>query len=224
MQPAWLTSTLASDRLAGVDPALVAQAAADPDHLAHIRSAIKPPDPSDPRAAQKAFNLSDLFLQVSYRDGYGPDAAALARYMYETDPEHHGYTLAAVAERRPIEEFEADILHIAFEPRADTIGWKRSRYFASAIHVQRLALMVRQLPRPLPKGAPEFTVADVREVTCYHWTLRASYAQGDQAENIAKVAAILDEPEHKHRPGNDHDVENCRTIIWRLTELGGRQP
>lgn len=224
--PPWLDQTLASTNSQRLDPQIVAAAAADSDHIARIEAATRPPDPEKPDARDQARNLSYLAIQLHAGSSDRAPYLALARRMYAIDPEHHGYTLAAVAESQPFDVCEAEVLRIAFDPRTtDSIGWRSSRHLAAASLVARLATDpgVPMLPRPLPPGAPEFVVAEGRNITCNHWTLRAAYAQGDQAENIETVKAMI-EPDSFYRPGDDHDAENCFTIIWRLTELGGRKP
>lgn len=224
-QPAWLTSALASDRLGGLTQDVITQAAADPDHIAALRAAVRAPDPDNPRAAKEASNLSHLVIQLSYKHDNSPEYLALARRMYAADPEHHGYTLAAIAARQPFEACEAEVLRVAFDPRSTASpAWQRSRALAASTLVQRLALDVPRLPRRPPADAPAFSVADGREITCFHWTLRAAYGQGPEGEAINKVAAILDNPESPHYPVNDHDAENCRTVIWRLTSPRDQQP
>lgn len=217
--PSWLTNTLASDRLGGIDPALIDEAAADPDHIARIQSAAQAPDPGNPRAGQEARNLHYLVIGLEHKL-QRPEYLALARRMYEIDPEHHATTLTYIASRRPLEECEAEILRIAFDPLAvgGTPARRHARSVAALSLIQRLVYDAPQLPRDVPSGAPAFTVDSADRVACYQWTLRAGYGQGDQHENIAQAADCLDGP---NAPANDHDASDCRTLLWRLTELGG---
>src|SRR5690606_7592372 len=136
--PPWLDQTLASTNSQRLDPQIVAAAAADSDHIARIEAATRPPDPKNP--GDRARNLSYLVIQLHAGSSDRGPYLALARRMYAIDPEHHGYTLAAVAEREPFDVCEAEVLRIAFDPRTtDSIGLRSSRHLAAASLVARLA-------------------------------------------------------------------------------------
>lgn len=222
--PAWLVAAMTAPRHAGVSDRVVEEAAADPDHVARIRRAIRPMNDLE------AYNLSKLVERLDIRNFRGdlsaspPEYLGLARFMYQADPGRFGRTLACIARYRPFDECEAEVLRIAFDPRAMGEGgmsWKSSREWAAMLLVQRLAIDVPMLPRALPEGAPAFTVDEDDRIACFHWTLCAAYAQGDVERAAANVTELL---EGDRGPGNDHEAEDCRTVIWRITELGGKKP
>jgi hypothetical protein len=221
VQPDWLTRTLASQSLGGLEPEIVDEAAKDPDRIRSIESA------ATGRTDTEVFHLQYLVIGLDNKERR-PEYLALARSMYRADPEQYGYTLAALLGHRPFDEAEVELLKIAFDPRANASsqGWRGSRSLAATLLVQRLAFDVRVLPRPVPAGAPGFTVdTNDRWAECHQRALAVGYGQGNRDATIAAAEQCL--ADEKRAPGNDHDAEDCRTVISRIKELGGgsgRQP
>ncbi len=217
-QPTWLTQTLQSELLGGLEPEIIEAAAKDPDHIRIIESAAAG------RTDDEVFHLEYLVIGLDNKDRR-PEYLSLARAMYRAVPEQYGYTLAALLAHQGFDEAELELLTIAFDPRANASSreWRGSRSLAATLLVQRLAFDVRQLPRAVPAGAPEFKVdANDRWAECHQLALLVGYGQGERDAMIAAAEQCL--ADEKRAPVNDHDAEDCRTVIWRVKELGGRQP
>jgi hypothetical protein len=139
--------------------------------------------------------------------------------MYQVDPLHHASTFVWIAGNHPFEESEAELLRLAFRPRAtDAPAADRNGVFDAAAHVvQRLALSVRTIPRPVPPGAGDMTVwpNDAR-MACLQHVIRIGYGQPGSAESIQTVEACL--KDDFCRPVNDHEAEECHTVLYRLRE------
>lgn len=207
--PKWITDTLASDLLGGIDESLIHAAAADPSYIEVIEAAVKPGE------SRQASNLRYLLSGIDYRMRRA-EHLALARRMHQMDPVNHAETLVWVAWRHPFAECEAELLWIAFQPeRADREEESRraARWAAQAV-VQRLALDVPRLPRALPKGAPELNVwmNDPRHA-CVQHTICVGYGYGDTAASAKFVEECL--ADDARRPGNDHEVGECETVLDR---------
>ena len=70
------------------------------------------------RTDAEAFHLQYLVIGLD-NSNRRSEYLALARSMFRTAPEHYAYTLAALLGNRPLDEGEAELLSIAFDPRAN---------------------------------------------------------------------------------------------------------
>lgn len=211
-RPQWLIDTLNSNRLGGIDPALVVAAAADPDHVRAIESAIRSGQP------REAFNLRFLLGGLDYRE-QRPEYLALARRMYQTDPDAHAETLVWIAEYRPIETCEVEVLRIAFmpvDPTGDPDSRRHARHAAASNLTRRLAFDAASLPRPLPQGAPALSLAADTRVECFQRAILLGYGIGDRNTELASLNALLKDPDR--RPSNDHEAADCETVAYRIQE------
>lgn len=210
--PQWMTDVLGSQRLGGLDDSLVEAAARDADHVRVIASAIRPAQ--DREAANLRYLLHGLDVKQA-REEY----LTLARMMHRADPERHATTLVWMSERRPLEQCEAEVLRLAFDPRGRDVGraWGIGRETAAGTLVQRLAFDVPTLPKSLPKGAPALGVAQGTHSECYQRAILLAYGVGERDSARAALERCL--ATRGLKPINDHDIANCKRIISRV--MGG---
>lgn len=227
--PKWINDVISSTLLGNPDPAHVEAARADPDYVGVIERAVlsgaAAPDhirfmeTGSIRGLERGpLNLGKLLADIDWVDRR-PEHLALARLMFETDPEHYGWTLASVACTRPIDECEAEVLRLAFDNGASP-GRRIAREAAATRLVERLGFDAPQLPRALPAGMPALEVAtDAPLIVCFQHCLRACYGVGDLEEELAAIEACL--KDDTRRSPNDHDAGNCDLILARLRQGGG---
>jgi len=208
-----MTEVLVSQRLGGLDESLVDAAARDADYVRVIAAAIR--SGQDREAANLRFLLHGLDVREARHEHL-----ALARMMVRADPERHAITLVWIAERRPIEQCESEVLRLAFDPRGREVSrhWGLGRESAAVSLVQRLAFDVQELPRPLPDEAPELEVARGTHSECFQWAILLAYGAADLHLACAAVERCL--ATRGLRPINDHDISSCAMIISRVKALG----